>query len=338
MGFYIYDKYSPTHLLVKSNGEDISFNELSHTYQVVLDKLTCHPPSVTQVLNRVFGDKYANVKYEKLLKAQEKGKIVHNEIKDFLVNGTLGVSPECDTIIQHIKCIHSPKDCCACEQYVYANTPYGMYAGTVDNFWLMQNLVVDYKTSIKLDKDNTKRQLNMYCYALRHMKTHWVVNDLEAWHIVGNKLKVVPFGIEPDIYVETIMRAYHDGKTFKNDKEMMDYYHKSDSFEEEKTYEEEKEYDDSFKKDCAKIAQVDDLISQLKNTREKLAVRIKEHLERRNLSDFQTQGMNIVYIPETEKQTFDVSSFKESNPHTYNSYLKKSIVKAHIRISYAKEK
>ena len=336
MRFYIYDKYNPTHLLDKSRGEDISFNELSHTYQVVLDKLTCHPPSVTQVLNRVFGDKYANVKYEKLLKAQEKGKIVHNEIKDFLVNGTLGVSPECDTIIQHIKCIHSSEDYCACEQYVYANTPYGMYAGTVDNFWLRQDLVVDYKTSIKLDKDNTKRQLNMYCYALRHMKRHWVVNDLEAWHIVGNKLKVVPFGIEPDIYVETIMRAYHDGKTFKNDKEMMDFYYPKD--EESPNYKKEKAYDDAFNMDCAKIYQVDELISQLKNTREKIATRLKEHLERRDLKDCYVDGVRVTYIPETEKQTFDVSSFKESNPHTYNSYLKKSIVKAHIRISYNKEK
>ena len=327
--------YKPTGLL--ENGEEMSFDETSHTYCLRHNGMMFSPPSVTQVLKAVFGNKYTKAGYEKLLKAQEKGKVVHSEIKDLLVSGSCGVSLECLAASRHINTYYT-KDSCYCEQYVYANTPFGMFAGTLDAFWLDNEKVVDYKTSTKLDKANTKRQLNMYRYALKHTKTNWAVTKLEAWHIVGDRLRVVPFTVEPDEYVETIMRAYHDGKTFKNDKEMMDYYHKPDSFEEEKKYEKEKEYDDTFNMDCAKIYQVDELISQLKNTREKIATRIKEHLERRDLKDCYVDGVRVTYIPETEKEIFDVARYKELNPYQYRDYVKKSIVKSHIRISYNKEK
>lgn len=335
MSHYPLTEYRPTDLL--ATGEDVSFEEHTHTYQVLSNKSgVVAPPSVSLVLRTVFGNPYYKVDYDKLLKAQNKGKVVHDEIKHYLIHDVRGFSSEFFAFLNNLNHGDYYQDRCYCEQYVFADTPSGMYAGTLDTLWLNHESIVDYKTSAKLDRANTKRQLNMYCYAVRRRCPNFRIKKLEAWHLSGTDCKVVSFPIEPDIYVETIMRAYYEGRTFKNDKEMMDFYYPKD--EESPNYKKEKEYDDSFKKDCSKIAQVDELLAQLKNTREKLVERIKEHLERRNIDNIQLEGISISYIPESEKTMFDSATFKEKEPETYKQFLKKSVVKSHIRISYPKEK
>lgn len=341
MAYYINKVYDPNDLL--RGKYNIEFQEEGHKYTVFMNmgggRLGIGVPSVNEIINAVFGDKYSKVPADKLLLAQKKGKEVHREIREFLVNGEVGISTENLWFRYEMeKNFHKGQEGqCYCENYICAETEYngGKFCGTLDTFW-MSGLLVDYKTSYKLDKHSTKIQLNMYAYALRK-ECGFIVKRLEAWHFTSKGLKRVAFDIEPDYYVENIVRAYYEGRCFKNDKELMAFYAKEDGKKEDK----KEEYKSDIVDVCKRIKEVDEMMAKLKVVREKCVEKVKSEMLRLDQAEMDVVGldMKVVYIPTSIRHSLDEEKVRGYlGEEMYLKCLKSIAVKPHIRVSYKKEK
>lgn len=340
MAYYINKVYDPNGLF--RGKYDIEFQEEGHKYTVFLNmgggRMGIGVPSVNEIINAVFGDKYSKVPADKLLAAQKKGKEIHREIREFLVNGEVGISTENLWFRYEMeKNFHNGQEGqCYCENYICADTGHNgeKFCGTIDTFW-MSGLLVDYKTSYKLDKHSTKIQLNMYAYALRK-ELGFIVKRLEAWHFTSRGLKRVAFDIEPDYYVENIVRAYYEGRCFNNDKELMAFYAKEDGKEEKKKMENIDIVDA-----CKRIKEVDEMMAKLKVVREKCVEKVKSEMERMDQMDMDIVGldMNVRYVPGMVRNSLDEEKVRGFlGEEMLLKCLKQTTVKPHIRISYKKEK
>lgn len=73
---------------------------------------------------------------------------------------------------------------------------------------------------------------------------------------------------------------------------------------------------------------VDALNESIKNKKEML---LKE-MEDKNILKIDTDTLNINYIAQSERETFDSKRFREDNPDLYDEYVKFSPVKSSIRV------
>lgn len=309
----------------------VIFDEKWHKYCVKIGGVTIGCPSVTEIINKVFGDKYSKVPADVLARAQKRGSEIHREIKEYLTEGKYGVSLEFGWFKNAIEKDIIKGDKCWCENYIYAEHEGNRFCGTMDTFWIT-GLLVDYKTSYRLDKQSVKVQLNMYAYALRNMG--YKADRLEAWHFTKSGLKRVPIKLEGPEYVENILRAYFEGREFDTDKELMDFY------ESDKNPESPKTLKSNFVETCKRIKDIDEALEKLNKVREKCINEVKSEMERIEEPELNIVGlgMKLNYIPSSIRETLNKERVKELLlPEAYLECLKKTNVAAHIRIIY-KEK
>lgn len=293
---------------------NIEFDEQKHIYKVNGVQI----PSVTTIIRDVFGNKYVSVPEDVLARACNKGTVVHKEIEDYIKTGTLGFSEEFSAAEQRLNGL---KDKIASsEQYLYAKTPYGEFCGTCD-LMLLDGTLIDYKTSRVLDKESVTRQLNMYAYAKR--KEGVKVNKLEAWHLVGDKLKVVGVPLYSDDYAEGIMKAYSEGRTLKSDSELTVSEGKCEGPDTKTLLEA-----------CKKIKELDTMIESLQAQRDKLSDQIKAFMALNSLTESDNDVAQIRLIPGGVRRSFDSAKFKKEHEDIYNAYQKEVQYKDTLRIKY----
>lgn len=317
-----------------SNPVIISFDKEKHEYwvrDISAAGMEIQQPSVSYILEQVFGNRFKRVKQEVLERARKKGTAIHEEICQWTIGKGAGVSDEWVAASTKILDeMYRQSDYIACEQILFCNNQYARYCCTIDAFWIQRGRCVDYKTGKKLDYEHVVRQLNLYAYALK--KNGYCVNWMEAWHLNGTKLTVCPIEYSGDFYCECILRAYSEGRTFKNDKEMLDFYREWKV--------EEKAPVDVY---CERLKEVDAMIDKLSATKDKLVNNIKEYMETTKRQDYVRDdiGMTVKLIPESERTSIDTKLIKEQAPVLYErilqDYPKASKVSAHIRVSYKKE-
>lgn len=71
--------------------------------------------------------------------------------------------------------------------------------------------------------------------------------------------------------------------------------------------------------------QIDDQYNQFKSD-------LLNAMEQNGIVKFETDGLRINYIAETERETFDSKKFREDFPDLYDEYVKFSTAKSNIRI------
>lgn len=309
--------------------KSLEFNEIDHTYKVVkLNDDIINPPSVTTIINAVFGNNLTKVKPDVLEKAKQKGIFVHQEFYNYCRLGENGLSTEFRAakveLDNRLKLANWYG-----EQLVYGEDNEGRsFCGTIDSFWAYtenMNVLTDYKITYSLNKKNVIRQLNMYAYALR--KQGHKIDKLTAWHIIGNKLKIVEIPIMSDYYVECILKSYYNGLEFKNDREMLKYY---DEGKEEQTKPNE------IEELIIKLDRIDDLIDSLGERRKLYTEEIMYLMNKQNLEDYAYENVNVRVMPQTTRIAFDSKKFKSDYPVVYEKYLKKTEVKPHLVIKKEK--
>ena len=324
--------------LGSSNPVTISFDKEKHEYWVrdisTYGSMEIQQPSVSYILEQVFGNRFKRVKKEVLERARKKGTAIHEEICQWTIGKGAGVSEEwVEASTKILDEMSRKSDYIACEQILFCNNQYARYCCTIDAFWIQRGRCVDYKTGKKLDYEHVVRQLNLYAYALK--KNGYCVNWMEAWHLNGEKLTVCPIEYSGDFYCECILMAYSEGRTFKNDKEMLDFYKGGNKVEEKVTA--------PIDVYCDRLKEVDTMIDKLSETKERLLSNIKEYMETTKRQDYVRDdiGMTVKIIPESERKFIDTKKLKEVMPGMYESlsrdFPKTSKVAAHIRVSYKKE-
>lgn len=286
---------------------NITFDEVGHTYT---DQNGNIIPSVTQILGQVYGTGLEDAPSYFVERAANKGTVIHKEIADYIFTHVQGESQEFKTWFKWFATGHFRE--WGCERVIYASTPYGMFAGTLDFY--ANHFIYDWKTCKTATKQQIKKwqmQLSFYCYGARKMGN--IVNEpLKIVHITGDKLEVIHVDYLGDKFVEETMKLYQAG---------------------EKPQEVKYELQSVSEKDLATmegaLLQIEELEQVVAGIREK----IKDEMERRGILNLQIGKVKMTYVAGTIQQKFDVKKFKEDDPDLYAIYLKDSEVKPYIRIT-----
>ena len=81
-----------------------------------------------------------------------------------------------------------------------------------------------------------------------------------------------------------------------------------------------------------KIVDFEQQIKIVKEREEKLKQMILEEMESKGIIRVETDDLLISYVSPSDKETFDVKTFRKDCPKTYNAYVRMTPVKSSIRI------
>lgn len=318
----------------------IDFDEDTHTYKVN----DIFIASVSEIIAAVFGNKFAKVNPEVVGRAAKKGSLIHSQILDTLIGKSSGgFSKEYAAAIDKIKSLYKEiggNEYVAPEQRLYCTNDVMEFCCTIDAFWLRTALLVDYKTSSRLDKANVTRQLNLYAYALR--KNGYIVKRLEAWHLKDGVCKVYDIPLLSDEYCEKILISYRYGFRFKTDKEMEDFFIRN-PFQDYKEMPEKQPYENDVQLDdlLDKIHKADDMLEKLGKAREDCVSKLFQLMQTSNRVEYERPDMKAIFVKESERKSLSTKLLKEQKPDLYDCLLrdfpKISKIAAHIRITYNKK-
>lgn len=292
----------------------IKFDAENHLY---FDEQGYIVPSVTEILGVVYGTGLENAPKHFVERAAEKGHAIHAEIEKYIKTGEKGQTPEFQAWLK-VFANTVPVYVGDSEKIIFANTPSGAFAGTVD--LLGNGFLYDWKTCKTATRQQIakwQKQLSFYCYALRQMRN--VVNEpLKVVHLtdICDVINVPYLG---DKFVEETMAKYKDIVAGKAVQQV-----KPAPVQELQTV---SQRDLQILEDT--LFQIETLEKVVADIRGK----IKDEMERRGILDVQIGKVKVTYIPGTIRQTFDSKSFQKDDPYMYQMYLRDSQVKPSVRIT-----
>lgn len=285
----------------------ITFDEKAHAY--LTDKGQ-QIPSVTQILGKVYGTGLENAPKHFVERAAEKGTAIHKEIENYIQTGEMGQSKEFQAWHKVFKNT-VPVLAGVTEKMIFATTPYGQFAGTVD--LLGNGFLYDWKTcktATRAQISKWQKQLSFYAYALRQMGQ--VLNEpLNIVHLT-DKCDIIKVDYLGNDFVEETMRLYSAGET---------------------PAEQKQELQTVSQKDLALLEDTLFQIESLEKVAESIRAKIKDEMERRGILDLTIGKVKMTYVAGTIRQTFDSKKFREDDPYLYAVYLKDTVVKPSVRIS-----
>lgn len=188
------------------NGNILEYDDTTHTYLVngVI------VPSVTQVMQVKFGNKYEGIRSEVLNRAAERGTAIHKAIENYckgMDDGSKEVH-NFNFLMNYYK-IKPVKNEVPIILMV-DNQP--VIAGRLD-LVLQENdtlSLADIKTTSQLDKEYLAYQLNLY--RLGYMQSYGErIDKLYGLHLRGDKRKLVELPINEDIALE-LLEKYERSK------------------------------------------------------------------------------------------------------------------------------
>lgn len=188
------------------NGNTLEYDDTTHTYLVngVI------VPSVTQVMQVKFGNKYEGIRSEVLNRAAERGTAIHKAIENYckgMDDGSKEVH-NFNFLMNYYK-IKPVKNEVPIILMV-DNQP--VIAGRLD-LVLQENdtlSLADIKTTSQLDKEYLVYQLNLY--RLGYMQSYGErIDKLYGLHLRGDKRKLVELPINEDIALE-LLEKYERSK------------------------------------------------------------------------------------------------------------------------------
>lgn len=188
------------------NGNTLEYDDTTHTYLVngVI------VPSVTQVMQVKFGNKYEGIRSEVLNRAAERGTAIHKAVENYckgMDDGSKEVH-NFNFLMNYYK-IKPVKNEVPIILMV-DNQP--VIAGRLD-LVLQENdtlCLADIKTTSQLDKEYLAYQLNMY--RLGYMQSYGErIDKLYGLHLRGDKRKLVELPINEDIALD-LLEKYERSK------------------------------------------------------------------------------------------------------------------------------
>lgn len=289
---------------------NIMFDEVAHTYT---DTVTGNIiPSVTQIINAVYGSGLEQAPSQFVERAAEKGTIIHKEIDTYLKTGEFGETKQFEAWHKWFCFGVKPANMnYESEIMVYAETPYGPVAGQAD--MLYNGFLEDWKSWNKATKQlisKTQKQLSIYCYLLRKMGK--IVNEpLKVVHIT-DKVEVINVDYLGDEWVENTVKMYYEGQKIEQKPET------SLQTVDEQT--------------LAHFGNVLKQIADLEKSIEPIREQIKDEMEKRKILALKAGNVSVTYVSPTTRETFDTKRFKAENVDLYKQYIKTIEVKSSIRI------
>lgn len=294
------------------NVPKVTFIEESHQYFIGKKELK----GVTGTLiKKAFPDTYKNIPESVLMKAAERGGLIHNTFETFcsIFDADLKQypNPTEELLAFHSMLVAYDLHYVASEYLVtdgenFASAIDGVFADNEGNIYL-----VDYKTTATLHYDNVSLQLSIYAKWFEEQNPDLKVKEIVCMWFKNGQSKFQPLPRVADWQIDDLINAY-----LADDAE---YQYKVEVPEQFSALEQEYRLV-SARMDALKIKQ-DDLKEQM-----------MKMMEANKQKSIKTNIGSYSYVESTTKRTLDMKLFKEKYPNAYERLTKVSISKPSIRI------
>ena len=294
------------------NVPKVTFIEETHQYFVGKRELK----GVTGTLiKKAFPDTYKNIPESVLMKAAERGGLIHNTFETFcsIFDADIKQYPNPTEEIQAFNSMLVAYDLhyVASEYLVtdgenFASAIDGIFADKEGNIYL-----VDYKTTAQLHYDNVSLQLSIYAKWFEEQNPDLKVKEIVCMWFKNGQSKFQPLPRVSDEQIDELINAYlTEDENYQYNVEVPEQFSAL-----------EQEYRlISARMDALKIKQ-DDLKEQM-----------MKMMEANKQKSIKTNIGSYSYVAATTKKTFDTKLFKDTEPDHYEHYLKETTTKPSIRI------
>lgn len=294
------------------NVPKVTFIEESHQY--FIDKKELKGVTGT-LIKKAFPDTYKNIPESVLMKAAERGGLIHNTFETFcsIFDADLKQypNPTEELLAFHSMLVAYDLHYVASEYLVtdgenFASAIDGIFADNEGNIYL-----VDYKTTATLHYDNVSLQLSIYAKWFEEQNPDLKVKEIVCMWFKNGQSKFQPLPRVADWQIDDLINAYLADDT--------EYQYKVEVPEQFSALEQEYRLV-SARMDALKIKQ-DDLKEQM-----------MKMMEANKQKSIKTNIGSYSYVESTTKRTLDMKLFKEKYPNAYEKLTKVSISKPSIRI------
>ena len=290
----------------------VTFIEESHQYFIGKKELK----GVTGTLiKKAFPDTYKNIPESVLMKAAERGGLIHNTFETFCSIFDADIkqypNPTEELLAFHSMLVAYDLHYVASEYLVtdgenFASAIDGIFADSEDNIYL-----VDYKTTATLHYDNVSLQLSIYAKWFEEQNPDLKVKEIVCMWFKNGQSKFQPLPRVADYQIDDLINAYLADDT--------DYQYKVEVPEQFSALEQEYRLI-TARMDALKIKQ-DDLKEQM-----------MKMMEANKQKSIKTNIGSYSYVESTTKRTLDMKLFKEKYPNAYERLTKVSFSKPSLRI------
>lgn len=290
----------------------VTFIEESHQYFIGKKELK----GITGTLiKKAFPNTYKNIPESVLMKAAERGGLIHNTFETFcsIFDADIKQYPNPTEELQafHSMLVAYDLHYVASEYLVtdgenFASAIDGVFADNEGNIYL-----VDYKTTATLHYDNVSLQLSIYAKWFEEQNPYLKVKEIVCMWFKNGQGKFQPLPRVADWQIDDLINAY-----LADDAE---YQYKVEVPEQFSALEQEYRLI-TARMDVLKIKQ-DDLKEQM-----------MKMMEANKQKSIKTNIGSYSYVESTTKRTLDMKLFKEKYPNAYEKLTKVSISKPSIRI------
>lgn len=290
----------------------VTFIEESHQYFIGKKELK----GVTGTLiKKAFPDTYKNIPEAILMKAAERGSLIHNTFETFcsIFDADIKQYPNPTEELQafHSMLVAYDLHYVASEYLVtdgenFASAIDGVFSDSEGNIYL-----VDYKTTATLHYDNVSLQLSIYAKWFEEQNPDLKVKEIVCMWFKNGQSKFQPLPRVADYQIDDLINAYLADDT--------DYQYKVEVPEHFSALEQEYRLI-TARMDALKIKQDD------------LKEKIMKMMEDNKQKSVKTNIGSYSYVESTTKRTLDMKLFKEKYPNAYERLTKVSISKPSIRI------
>ena len=297
---------------ISLNVPRVTFIEESHQYFIGKKELK----GVTGTLiKKAFPDTYKNIPESVLMKAAERGSLIHNTFETFcsIFDADIKKYPNPTEELQafHSMLVAYDLHYVASEYLVtdgenFASAIDGIFADSEGNIYL-----VYYKTTATLHYDNVSLQLSIYAKWFEEQNPDLKVKEIVCMWFKNGQSKFQPLPRVADNQIDDLINAYLADDT--------DYQYKVEVPEQFSALEQE------YRLITARM-------DALKIKQDELKEKIMKMMEDNKQKSIKTQFASYSYVESTTKRTLDTKLFKEKYPNAYERLTKVSISKPSIRI------
>lgn len=290
----------------------VTFIEESHQYFIGKKELK----GVTGTLiKKAFPDTYKNIPESVLMKAAERGGLIHNTFETFcsIFDADLKQypNPTEELLAFHSMLVAYDLHYVASEYLVtdgenFASAIDGIFADKEGNIYL-----VDYKTTSTLHYDNVSLQLSIYARWFEEQNPDLKVKELVCMWFKNGQSRFQPLPRVSEEKIDALIKAY---------------------LEDDPDYKYEVEVPEAFSSTEQQYRLVTARIDALKIEQDALKEKLMKMMEANKQKSIKTQYGSYSYVAASTKKTFDTKLFKDTEPEHYEYYLKDTTTKPSIRI------
>ena len=290
----------------------VVFDEVKHTYHLGKKELN----GITGTLiKKAFPDTYKDIPEAILMKAAERGSMIHNSFELFCTVFGSDISEypnptqelfDFNDMLQSYGLHHVESEYLVTDGKNFASAIDGIFADGDGNIYL-----VDYKTTSTLHYDNVSLQLSIYAKWFEKQNPKLQVKEIVCMWFKDGKSKFQPLPRVPDEKIEQLITAYLEG---------------------DDTYHYEVEVPEAFSRLEQEYRLVTARIDVLKMQQDELKDKLMKLMQDGKQKSIKTAYGSYSYVAASTRQSFDAKLFKDTEPEHYEHYIKEVDTKPSIRI------